>query len=232
MSRIYIFDAVHTVLKPVPDVIRCYYEAGKQHGSSLTRPEVKRRFRDASSRLFALSHSAAETAAGSQVSSDQIEFQLWESLIGEVFVDVAKIEPLFQQLWEYFASPQSWQLYDDVASSWQSLADRGERLVIASNFDSRLHEIVKLHSVFSLAEAVFCSAEVGFRKPDPMFYQQVADRLSLGPQEEVIMVGDDFENDYEAPRLFGWQAFHLDRRHGTEPDRIGKGTISSLSQLL
>lgn len=232
MSKVYIFDAVHTVLKPQPDVIRCYFETGNRHGSSLTIDEVKRRFREARIRLFAVSHSAAQTEGGSLVSSDEIEFNLWESLVGHVFADVPEVGPLFKQLWAHFASPQSWQLYDDVESSWRRLAERGDRLVIASNFDSRLHEITKQRSVFSLVEAVFCSAEVGYRKPDPMFYQHVADRLSLRPQDEVIMVGDDFENDYKAPRLFGWQALHLDRRHGGPTGPIGSGVISSLSQLL
>jgi FMN phosphatase YigB (HAD superfamily) len=26
------------------------------------------------------------------------------------------------------------------------------------------------------------------------------------------MIGDDFENDYVAPKRFGWKAIHLDRK--------------------
>lgn len=229
MPKTYIFDAVHTILKPVPDVMSCYFLAGKRHGSSLTKDDVKSRFREGRRVHFGTSNSAAETDRGSLMSSDEIEFQLWKNLVTHVFADVPEITPLFQELWDHFASPANWELYDDVASCWSSLAAGNDRIVIASNFDSRLYEIVKQHPALAVVDSVFCSADVGYRKPDPMFYETVSKSLSLTDNEEVIMVGDDFENDYAAPQMFGWKAFHLDRRHGVAPK---EGMISSLSQLL
>jgi len=229
MSRTIIFDAVHTILKPVPDVISCYFLAGKRHGSSLTKAELKSRFREGRQVHFGTSKSAKETDPGSLPSSDAIEFELWRNLVAHVFADVSDTATLFQQLWDHFASPANWELYDDVASSWSSLASDGDQLVIASNFDSRLYQIVQQHPALAVADAVFCSADIGYRKPDPLFYETVSRSLELTEQDEVIMVGDDFENDYAAPEIFGWKAFHLDRRDGVEAK---EGVISSLSQLL
>ena len=228
MSRYFIFDAVHTILRPVPDVMSTYFLAGQKFGSQVSRDDVKQRFRKARRRLFGTDIPAEQTQPGSLPSSDEREYQLWKDLVTEVFADVRPIDSMFEGLWEHFASPESWQLFDDVEACWQRLRQSGGRLVIASNFDSRLHEIVARHSAIAIADAVFCSAEVGYRKPDPMFYEAVADSLGLTKADKVTMVGDDFENDCAAPHKFGWQAYHLDRRHGVE---LSKHMISSLSQL-
>ena len=171
---------------------------------------------------------ASQTESGSLVSSDEIERQLWLDLVSDVFSDVRPIDSLFAELWSHFAAAENWQLYDDVEPCWSKLKANGDRIVIASNFDSRLNEIVAQHETLSLADAVYCSAEVGYRKPDPLFYRAVAGSFAIGESDEVIMVGDDAENDYVAPVRFGWQAFHLDRR---ETDQRPQHVISDLSQL-
>lgn len=228
MSRIFIFDAVHTILRPIPDVVSAYFLAGQRNGSSLTKEEVKTGFRIARRQRFGTFVAASQTQSGSLVSSDAIERQLWRDLVADVFLDVQPIDSLFDELWLHFASAENWQLYDDVESCWSQLKENGDRIVVASNFDSRLNDIVAQHEPLSLADAVYCSAEVGFRKPDPMFYKAVADSFEFGASDEIIMVGDDFENDYVGPVKFGWQAFHLDRR---APPRGNQHTISSLNAL-
>lgn len=228
MPQIYIFDAVGTVLKPVPDVVDAYHDAGLQHGSKLTRQDVANRFKTARQTRFSTNHSALETAGGSLPSSDAIEHQLWEKLIGDIFNDVKDAKALFEQLWEHFANPSNWQLYDDVETCWSKIRDNGGDLYIASNFDSRLHEIVRQFPIFKIAKASFCSAEVGFRKPDPMFYEHIATEIGINDSQEVMMVGDDFENDFVAPSAFGWKAIYLDRKAIADPN---SRTITSLEQL-
>lgn len=228
MSRIFIFDAVHTILRPIPDVTSAYFLAGQRHGSSLTKAEVKKRFRIARRQRFGTFVAASQTQPGSLPSSDKIEYQLWRDLVSDVYAEVRPIDGLFDQLWSHFASEDNWQLYDDVESCWQDLKANGDRIVIASNFDSRLFNVVSKHASLKAADAVFCSAEVGFRKPDPQFYHAVSESFGITPEDEVIMVGDDFENDYVAPVRFGWKAFHLDRRDGAKRN---PNTVSSLNEL-
>lgn len=85
-----------------------------------------------------------------------------------------------------------------------------------------------MHPTLGLADAVYCSAEVGYRKPDPLFYKTVSDSFGIDDSDEVIMIGDDFENDYVGPVKFGWRAFHLDRRAAPTGNQ---NTISSLNAL-
>lgn len=229
MSRIFIFDAVHTILRPIPDVVSAYFLAGQRHGSLLTKDKVKTGFRIARRQRFGTFVAASQTQAGSLISSDAIEWQLWQDLVSDVFEDVRPIDGLFQELWSHFASADNWQLYDDVESCWSQLKENGDRIVIASNFDSRLNEIVAQHELLSLADAVYCSAEVGFRKPDPMFYKAVADSFGVSDSDEVIMVGDDFENDYVGPTKHGWKALHLDRRAMNKSDQRAIASLDDLS---
>lgn len=227
MSRIVLFDAVGTILRPQPDVISAYHRAGAAHGSQLSIEEVAARFRVARQARFHLNRSAEQTEAGSLRSSDEIEYALWRDLIQDVFADVDRVDSLFGDLWNHFASAENWSLYDDVAACWNRLAEAGFRIAVASNFDSRLHVIVKNFPQLSLAEKNCCSAEVGFRKPDPAFYSAVASMLRLSDTDEVYFVGDDRENDFVAPQRFGWTAFHLDRRGKSNR----RGAILSLDRL-
>ena len=52
MNRTFVFDAVGTLLRPIPDVITAYQQAGLRHGSSLDRQEVAARFKIARRRYF------------------------------------------------------------------------------------------------------------------------------------------------------------------------------------
>jgi putative hydrolase of the HAD superfamily len=212
MSRIYIFDAVHTFLRPVPDVLTAYHDVGQIHGSTISKEKLATRFRAARNARFSANFSAAAAQPGSLKSSDAIEYQLWRDLIADVFLEIRPVDKLFEQLWTHFANADNWQLYDDVANCWARLHEDGHRIVVGSNFDSRLNAIVKRFPELSVAHAIFCSAEVGYRKPDPLFYQVVADSFGITDSDEVTMIGDDFENDYIAPKRFGWKALHLNRK--------------------
>lgn len=66
----------------------------------------------------------------------------------------------------------------------------------------RALERVDMASYFS---AIFCYTELGFRKDQPGFWAKVAEELGL-PLTSLAMIGDSFEQDYEAPRSCGVQA--------------------------
>jgi len=226
MSRTIVFDAVGTILKPQPDVVTAYHLAGSRFGSKLTPEQVKARFKLARQKFFNCNNLAANTPAGSLPSSDAIEFELWKKLVYSVFDDVT--DPgLFEELWAHFASPANWALYDDVAECLSRLSHRGDNMIVASNFDSRLDEIVASFPELSAFSIVHCSAEVGFRKPDPEFYRVVAEQIPN--DHEVIMIGDDLQNDCEAPELFGWKGIHLDRRLKPSTETLA---VNSLTELI
>jgi len=229
MSKVVLFDAVGTILKTSPGVIEVYHAHGLKHGSALDAAEIKVRFKASRRSLFDLDTSAKLQTAGQLISNDSIERRLWLQLIAEVFADVSVPEPLFDELWQFFASPDNWQLFPDTAATLRSLKSAGYLIGIASNFDSRLNSIVSAFPELHCADFVFCSAGIGFRKPDPAFYREVETRIQqqLGRElnEPIWMTGDCIENDFWGPRRHGWNACWLNRS-GSANEKIDQDVLA------
>ena len=208
-----VFDAVGTLIKPTRGVIETYHETGREFGSRLSVAQVRDRFAEGR-RLFFRS-------GEDLVSSDAIEYELWRRLVGHVFCDVDDSGELFVELWRRFAEVQAWEKFEDIDDCLQRLKAVGVPAVIGSNFDSRLLEICA--KVFDDAdfEEVFCSSLVGFRKPDSRFYRHIEDRYQ---DYQIVMVGDDQQNDVEGPAAVGWTGLRIDRQ---DP-----ATVDTLTQLL
>jgi FMN phosphatase YigB (HAD superfamily) len=62
------------------------------------------------------------------------------------------------------------------------------------------------------------SSEVGAGKPQPAFFEAVLATCDC-PATELLMIGDDYENDVAAPRQLGIAAWHLDRGDGADDVR-------------
>lgn len=222
---IVLFDAVGTVIKPNPGVTDVYHQLGLKYGSRLNRQSIKQRISESRRRYFNVGESARTRFADSnhsfpaldELSSDEaIERELWQQLVREVFVELDSPAALFDELWDHFKKPGSWQVYSDVEACWSELQKYGIEIGLASNFDSRLSTIAQSLHPLASADYVFCSSQIGFRKPSPLFFQQTEEAIkcvAANPDEErlVFMIGDDFENDCVAPRLAGWNAVWLNR---------------------
>lgn len=75
-----------------------------------------------------------------------------------------------------------------------------------SNFDTRLHRILRELRVDHLFDAVIVSAEVHAEKPNPVIFAAACDALGL-PPEQCVHVGDDRRNDVYGARdsgCFAW----------------------------
>ena len=204
--RAILFDAVGTLIRPEPAVAAAYHRAGRRYGSRLTEAELRARFHSAFARL------EAEDATERRNRTDEPrERQRWRRIVAEVFDDVAEQEELFGDLWEHFASPANWRLFDDAAECLRRLSQRGELVLgIASNFDQRLERIVAAFPGLSAARHVFVSSQLGFRKPAHGFFSAIEQALKLSPQE-ILLVGDDHANDYLGATAARWQAILIDR---------------------
>lgn len=235
-QQVFLFDAVGTILEPTPDVSTVYFQHGRSFGSRLTFEEVKQRFKTARQTLFLSENAEHETSSefpdGVLVSNDDREREMWYQLVKAVFTDVPPIEDLFAALWEHFATPDNWKVFDDVSACWSALRAKNSTIAIASNFDSRLHAVVASCPPLESADWCFCSAEVGFRKPDQAFYRTIKTTIEseLNKPLNVTFVGDDLEHDAKAPAAFGWQSIWLNR-DGRKANTAAK-QISSLDELL
>ncbi len=203
LPEIIVLDAAGTVIHPVETIAETYGRIGRKFGSSLSIAEIEESFARLRCKHF--------TERSAQVSSEAIERRRWYLVVSGIFGDVTQPQALFQHLWDHYSRPQSWQVYDDVPATLEMLDQAAVPVAIGSNFDQRLLAICAGLPQLAAVKNVYCSSQIGFCKPDPRFFQAVANRLRTSG-DRLLMIGDGWEQDYLAPRRAGWQSVYLDRR--------------------
>lgn len=199
------FDAVGTLLAPAESIAVTYHRIGSAHGTVPDVETVRSRFRDAFRRRAVL----ATASPGGHRTNEAKEYEWWQEVVGEVFPELADPAPCFRALWDWYAAPAAWRVFDDVPASLARLRERGLQIGVASNFDGRLPNLLSAHFATPF-DAIAVSSEIGWRKPAPEFYAALLSLCHARPAE-VVMVGDDVTHDFDAPRAAGMQAWHLDR---------------------
>jgi len=214
------FDAAGTLIEPSLGIGEAYALIGRRHGSRLTTAEIEAKFRQSFRKHFRPSNTNLPT--------DEIaDKRRWQHTVREVLHDVESVDECFDELYRHFAKSDAWRVFDDVAPTIKTLAERGYRIVIASNFDRRLHAICEQIPCLTGYPRVI-STEVGFNKPAAPFFERIVEVSQLQPLQ-ILMVGDDHTNDVDGARSAGLQAVWLNRDAGVERSN---GSIRSLLELL
>lgn len=217
------FDAVGTLIYPEPSVAEIYATIGRRHGSRLTAADLRSRFRTA----FADSVTACLPLENGQIlTSENLEVTRWKWIVSRVLDDVVDSARCFDELYDHFARPECWRVFSDVNETLQRLRERGHRLVLASNFDQRLHAVCQGLPDLQLIERIVVSTEVGACKPSRLFYEELLNICGCA-SHELLMIGDDPEHDVAGPQELNIAATLLDR-DGTSND---PRALRSLDQL-
>lgn len=225
--RAVLFDAVGTLIYPAPAVADAYYAVGQRFGSTRTRQEVGERFRWAFARDDA---SEGQSDLQSKATSEEGEYERWRGIVAHVFDDLADTGELFATLWQHFAENRHWRLFDDAPAAWRELSERGYLLGIASNFDQRLDALCDALPPLDTCPNRFVSSHLGYRKPGVRFFRAIEQTLQL-PPSQLMLVGDDYENDYLGALAAGWQAILISRKQ-LRADMPHQRQITSLSELM
>jgi putative hydrolase of the HAD superfamily len=118
--------------------------------------------------------------------------------------------------------------YPDARPSLERWRAAGVRLVVVSNWDFSLNEVLGRLGLAPLLDGVISSAEAGARKPDgEIFARGLA--LARVPAREAMHVGDSVADDVEGARAAGITAVLVRRDGGPGPP--GVPTVSSLLEL-
>lgn len=220
-----IFDAVGTIIRPAPPFPVIYQAAARRFGIELDQTVIYQK--------FVASFGASDIYDRDVLQyrdSEQRERDRWHAIVSSVFAEFfsgAELDSLFEELFAHYGRPASWQLFPDTAECWRTLRQRGYRVGIGSNYDSRLESVVAGQPPLNENDGLFISSLVGSRKPGRAFYDAIAAAWELRP-EQLLMVGDDLLNDYEGARAAGWHAVFLDR-DSKQPELKG---LRSLTELL
>lgn len=200
-----IFDAVGTLIRPVPSVAEAYRAAALRQGVELAVEEARARFQ----RHFSNDRIHAERG---RLSTDEAtESRRWREIVAGVLPDVPDPDRAFAELWDHFGRPESWRAFPDVEPALRAIESMGVRVCVGSNFDTRLRTVVAgLPELENWTDNLVISSEVGFRKPHRMFFEAACKHLGM-KAERVACVGDDLENDVDGAVRAGLSGVLLDR---------------------
>lgn len=119
--------------------------------------------------------------------------------------------------------------FPEVASTLRALRARGARLVVVSNWDVSLHDVLRRTGLSDLLDGVLTSAEEGVGKPEPEIFRRALRRAGAAPRE-AVHAGDSVEFDVAGARAAGVTPV-LVARDGAAPP-AGVRAIRALDGLL
>ena len=117
--------------------------------------------------------------------------------------------------------------FPDAEPALRDLRNRGKRVVVASNWDCSLPEVLDRAGLGGLVDGVVSSAVAGRAKPAPDVFLEAL-RVAGTEPADAMHVGDSVENDVEGARAAGIRAV-LVARNGDPP--AGVTAVRSLEEV-
>lgn len=220
------FDAAGTLIKPTNSVGQSYASIAENYGLRVTPAELFNRFRVCfdSAAPLAFPGAAPDTIGA-------LEQDWWKQLVRRIFEPFGpfdRFDAYFDELFAYFARPASWELYPEAIETLRALRERGLKLAVVSNFDSRLRNILEGLGAASWFDGIFISSAVGYAKPDRRIFDFVIKSRQL-IATNVLHVGDSVTNDIGGATNAGVKAILVDRKGAHEGDTISR--VASLKEI-
>ena len=120
--------------------------------------------------------------------------------------------------------------YDDVRPALSDWRAGGLRLVVVSNWDVSLHDVLERVGLAPLLDGVVTSAEAGARKPAPAIFERALRLAGVRPGD-AVHAGDSTDEDVAGAQAAGIEPV-LVRRADAGAAVPGVRTIKSLAELV
>ena len=220
------FDVGGTLLRVEPSVGEVYATYARPFGFQGSADDLNQLFQKEWAKLGGIESLGKK-------SGEQAEMNFWKSLVFNVFEHsggLENFEHYFEIIYEAFERKDHWHIFDDVISSdlLRKLKQSGVTLGVVSNWDSRLHTILKSTGLADYFDFILASAEVGSAKPDKKIFIEAIRRSEVNSQE-ICHIGDDFRADIQGAHSVGIEAILIDRNKKQKNDFT---TVSSFQELL
>ncbi len=222
------FDAAGTLIEVRGSVGEIYNRVAREFGFEAEPSALQQNF----ARAFRLQPPMAFPVGIPEPTLRELEKDWWRNLVKAVFADLRsfpRFDEFFDELFERFRRREFWRVYDDVEPTLAELKQRGLKLGVISNFDSRLYGVLRACKLSRFFDSVHISTQAGAAKPDPAIFQAALNHHGVEPKQ-AWHVGDGLREDVEGALAAGLKAFLIDRR-GEQNSAISYASLSSLLQL-
>lgn len=220
------FDAADTLFYIKDGLGKTYAAPARKYGIEPSPDELKRAF----SKYFP----TAPPLAFREVSGEhrkKLEKEWWYEVVRNVYEEIGMFDQFdnyFEDLFEHFRSG-AWEIFPETKSVLSDLKKRNYRLVVVSNFDSRVYDVCRELDILHYFDDFLISSETGYAKPSVEIFKLALERNGV-QANNCVHIGDNYENDYVCPSSIGMNAVFLDRDNKIAENDIRK--ISNLSELL
>lgn len=218
-----LLDALGTLLELEPPAPRLRRELGSRFGAELTIGEAE----------AAIAAEIAYYRAHLQDGRDResltdLRARCAEAL-GEALPPAARARlPDGVGLVDALLASLHFRPFPDGLETLPRLRRAGRRLVVVSNWDVSLHQVLERVGLAGLLDGVVTSAEVGARKPGVAIFERALSLAGVAASE-TVHVGDSLEEDVAGARAAGIEPVLLLRGGGPGP--AGVRAIASLAEL-
>ena len=120
--------------------------------------------------------------------------------------------------------------FGDAREALLAARRRGARIVVVSNWDVSLSEVLEAVGLAPLIDAVITSAAVGAAKPSPAIFTHALAVAGVGPGR-AVHVGDSVSDDVVGARACGITPILVRRDDGAEQPPAGVVTVSDLTAV-
>lgn len=223
--RAIFFDAGGTLLYPYPSVGEVYARVASEHGVQACQNQLNEVFRKVWNQKDGLAMAA--------LTDEKSEKNWWREIVRETFAPFEpfkNFEGFFDDLYDQFASPQTWRLFDETHRVLEVCKKRGLTVGMISNWDSRLIPLCEAFEINGYFDFMLISALFGKAKPHRDIFDEAV-KLSGFRPEECLHVGDSLEDDVQGALSAGIHALWLDRHSRGGAKKVADNRIAIISEL-
>lgn len=190
------FDAAGTLIDVAEPVGGTYARILAEHGIRRSPGELQSSFGVAFKE-------AGVPDYGEHLDGNLAEREWWQRVVSLTLGEDASDEA-FGALFKHYAHGEAWVLRDEVLEALEFAKGKGLRLAVVSNFDLRLHRILRELGINDYFEHTVTSAEAHARKPDPAIFKHAMESMGL-ESSQILHIGDNPHADGDGAASVGIQ---------------------------
>lgn len=164
----------------------------------------------------------------------------WKILVERTFLnslpegtsaDSNTISKVSSDLIETYKTKECWELADGAQCLLEKLISKNINLGVISNYDPRLHDILKDLNIDNYFKFVISSYCVKCEKPNPAIFKIAEEMCGEVKKEEMLHIGDNPKLDYAGAKSAGWNAILIEKNVTATADIDKEWAVKSLEDV-
>lgn len=205
-------DAVGTLIGLKERPGQLYARFAEKHGIAVEAAELARHFGPAWKGAAPPDYTHAKCLEAREA----VDRAWWSTIVRETFhaagatPTAETFQACFDEIFAHYGTAAPWTIFPDTLAVLPRLRIQGYQLVVLSNFDQRLLQVMDLLELSPLVDEILYSSSLGACKPAPEAFTRALKHT--GSQSETTLhVGDDPNTDGLGAAAAGLRFFHIQR---------------------